>query len=171
MTERAARADAIIGRYRTWTAAAGLIPAPLLDMAAVTALQLKMIAALAEVYQTPFSRERARSIVGALTAAVAPPMLAGTLFGMLGPAFKMMPGIGTVVGVVTTPLLNVASTHALGRVFVQHFESGGTLLDMNPDGLREHYRQELDGVNRGGGSERAAGPADGPRQAAGRADE
>jgi uncharacterized protein (DUF697 family) len=144
VTEQTARAYEIVGRYWKWSAAAGLIPVPLIDIAAVTGVQLKMIAELAEHYTVPFSRDRAKSIVGALTAAVTPPILAGTVFGLLGPAFKLMPGVGTVIGVVTTPLLNAASTLSLGRVFVQHFESGGTLLDMNPEELREHYRKELE---------------------------
>ena len=144
MTEQTTRAYEIVGRYWKWAAAAGLIPVPLIDIAAVAGLQLKMISELAEHYQVPFSRDRAKSIVAALTAAATPPILAGTLFGLLGPAFKLVPGVGTVIGVITTPLLNAASTLALGRIFVQHFESGGTLLDMNPDELREHYRKALE---------------------------
>jgi len=143
VTERTEHAYAIVGRYWKWSAAAGLIPVPLIDIAAVTGLQLKMIAELAEHYEVPFSRDRAKSVVGSLTAAVSPPILAGTLFGLLGPVFKVVPGVGTVIGVVTTPLLNAASTLALGRIFVQHFESGGTLLDMNPAEIEEHYRKEL----------------------------
>jgi uncharacterized protein (DUF697 family) len=153
VTEQTARANEIVNRYWKWSAAAGLIPVPLIDVAAVTGIQLKMISDLAGHYEVSFSRDRAKSIVGSLTAAVTPPLFAGTLFTLLGPAFKMMPGVGTVIGVVTMPLLNAASTLALGRVFVQHFESGGTLLDMDPDRLREHYRNELEQAERDGVTE------------------
>lgn len=113
MTERTARAYEIMGRYWKWSAAAGLIPVPLVDIAVVTGLQLKMIGRLAERHEVSFSRDRAKSIVAAVTAAVTPPILAGTLFGVLGPAFKLVSGVGMVIGVVTAPLLNAASTLAL----------------------------------------------------------
>lgn len=153
MTDRTARAYEIVNRYWKWSAAAGLIPVPLIDIAAVTGLQLKMIADLAELYEVPFSRDRAKSIVGALTAAASPPILAGTLFALLGPAFKIVPGIGTAIGIATTPLLNAASSLALGRIFVQHFESGGTLLDMDPDSLQKHYRKEMEKAGRDSATE------------------
>ncbi len=30
-------------------------------------------------------------------------------------------------------------TYAVGRVFLQHFESGGTFLNFNPEEVKEHY--------------------------------
>jgi hypothetical protein len=30
-------------------------------------------------------------------------------------------------------------TYAIGKVFVQHFESGGTLLDFQPEKMRKYY--------------------------------
>jgi hypothetical protein len=36
-----------------------------------------------------------------------------------------------------------AATYAVGKVFIQHFESGGTLLNFNPDSVRDYYKQEL----------------------------
>jgi uncharacterized protein (DUF697 family) len=144
MSERTAHAYEIVGRYWKWSAAAGLINVPLLDVAAVTGVQLKMIAELAKVYTVPFSRDRAKAIIGALVGAMTPAFLSGTVMNVLGPStFAVLPGLGAVVGVLATPTFNAASTYALGRVFVQHFESGGTFLDMDPDKVRGHYRQEL----------------------------
>jgi hypothetical protein len=36
-----------------------------------------------------------------------------------------------------------ASTYAVGRVFIQHFESGGTFLDFDPDKVRAHFEAEF----------------------------
>ena len=37
------------------------------------------------------------------------------------------------VGGATMVLISGPTTWALGKVFIQHFETGGTLLDLNPD--------------------------------------
>lgn len=146
MSERSVQGDAIVARYWKWSAAAGLLNIPLLDVGAVTGIQLNMIADLAKVYDVPFSRERARAVVGALVGAVTPVFLSGTLLKVMGPTLAVLPilpAVGTLVAILTTPVLNAASTYALGRVFVQQFESGGTFLDMDPDRVREHYRREF----------------------------
>ena len=143
MSERTAKAYAIVDRYWKWAAGAGFIPIPLLDFAAVTGVQLKMIADLAKFYDVPFQKERARAVVGALIGAASSPIAAVGTLSIIGPALKFLPGIGTAVGVVVTPAFNAAATYALGRVFVLHFESGGTLLDLNPDEIREFFHREL----------------------------
>jgi hypothetical protein len=39
--------------------------------------------------------------------------------------------IGTLFGMVSVSGFAVAATYAVGRVFIAHFESGGTLLDLD----------------------------------------
>ena len=41
-------------------------------------------------------------------------------------------------------MLTGASTYAVGRVFIQHFESGGTFLTLDPDKVKAHYRAEFE---------------------------
>jgi uncharacterized protein (DUF697 family) len=144
MNERLAKANDVVNYYWKWSAGAGLIPLPLLDVAAVTGVQLKMISELGKLYDIPFKRDLAKSIMGSLLGAVSAPLLAAGSLGVLGPALKVLPGIGTLLGTVATPAFNAAATYALGRVFVQHFESGGTFLDMDPEKVREHFKQEFE---------------------------
>jgi hypothetical protein len=42
------------------------------------------------------------------------------------------------------PVLSAAATHAVGTVFMMHFETGGTLLDFNPTAMRAHFKQEFE---------------------------
>lgn len=142
MSERLAQANQIVSRYWKWSAAAGLIYVPFLDVAAMTGIQLKMVADLAKLYDVPFSRDRAKAIIGALVGSVTPVYLSGTVIRVLGPTLTVLPGVGGLASIFALPVLNAASTYALGRVFVQQFESGGTFLDMDPDKVREHYQQE-----------------------------
>ena len=57
---------------------------------------------------------------------------------------KAIPLLGTLVGGVSWLALAGASTYAVGRVFVQHFESGGTFLTLDPEQVRAHYREEFE---------------------------
>ena len=47
--------------------------------------------------------------------------------------------VGPLVGVLTVGALGAATTWALGLVFMQHFESGGTLLTFDPVKVQAHY--------------------------------
>ncbi len=40
------------------------------------------------------------------------------------------------------PVLSAGATYAIGKAFVQHFESGGTLLDFNPPDYREFIKAQ-----------------------------
>ena len=56
---------------------------------------------------------------------------------------KSFPVIGSVIGGATVSVLSGALTYAVGRVFIQHFEQGGTLLNFDPKKMREHFKREL----------------------------
>jgi uncharacterized protein (DUF697 family) len=64
--------------------------------------------------------------------------------GLLATGVKFLPVIGTTVGLLTMPGLSVAATYAVGKVFIAHFEAGGTLLDFDPEKVREHFRAEFE---------------------------
>jgi uncharacterized protein (DUF697 family) len=53
---------------------------------------------------------------------------------------KSVPIIGTIVGAFVMPLLSAGATYAIGKAFIQHFESGGTLLDFNPPDYRDFVK-------------------------------
>ena len=55
---------------------------------------------------------------------------------------KAVPGLGTATGMISVSLLGGATTYAIGSVFVQHFESGGTLLDFEPQKMRAYFLQQ-----------------------------
>jgi uncharacterized protein (DUF697 family) len=56
----------------------------------------------------------------------------------------MIPVVGSVLGLVTTPMVASASTYALGKIFIQHFESGGTFLDFDPSKVKTHFSQQFE---------------------------
>ena len=54
-------------------------------------------------------------------------------------ALKGVPIIGALSSLVM-PTLSAGATYAIGKVFVEHFDSGGTLLDFNPPDYREFIK-------------------------------
>jgi len=136
---REVEAMRIVREYMAWSSGAGLIPVPLLDLAAIAGVELKMIHSLSNLYGVPFSRTSAKSIVGALVGGGGTYVLAGPASSML----KVIPVIGQLAGIFASPAIAAAATYALGKVFIQHFESGGTLLDFNAADARRYYQEHF----------------------------
>ena len=140
MTEKEIGAMQIANRYMLYTGGAGLIPFPLVDVAAITALQVKMLSDLAKFYGIALAPDRGKALVTALIGGVLPTSLG---YGGVGSLLKRIPVIGPIVGVFTVSGFAAASTYAVARVFIQHFESGGTFLDFKPEAVRDHYAREF----------------------------
>lgn len=140
MEEREAQAQDIVKRHALIASGLGLIPIPLVDLAAITATQLKLVKDLSEHYEIEFSSQRGKSLIGALIGASVPGLAAGTTRSLL----KMIPGVGGLIGMVTVPILAGASTYAVGRVFIQHFEAGGTLLDFDPAKMKAFFAEQFE---------------------------
>ena len=121
-------AEAIVNKYIPWAMGAGLVPVPLVDIAAVTGIQIKMLGEIAKTYGIPFSENSGKAVIGSLVGGVGAFSIAG---GTVGSLVKAIPGFGTIIGAATLPVIAGASTYAIGKVFVQHFESGGTFLSFD----------------------------------------
>ncbi|EDM78163.1 hypothetical protein PPSIR1_00480 [Plesiocystis pacifica SIR-1] len=133
--ETADAAESVIQRHVVAAMAAGLVPVPMADLAALVAVQINMLRAIGELYDEPFTDSLGRSLLASLAGGLVPLSSASLLKGV--------PLIGPLLGGVSAPILSGASTYAVGRVFVMHFESGGTFLSFDPDKVRDHYEREF----------------------------
>jgi uncharacterized protein (DUF697 family) len=129
-----------IQRYMWWSAGAALVPFPVADMVAISAVQVKMLADLSRIYGIPFEKSRVQAVVGSLIGYVLPHTFSVGLFGSL---LKALPLVGVLVGAPSFALFSAAYCWALGRVFIQHFESGGTFLNFDPEAVKEHFRAQF----------------------------
>lgn len=136
--ERQARALRIVKSNVGWSTGAGFVPFPFLDLAAITAVQVRMVKALADLYGVPFQKGAVKSIIGVVVGSGGVYLISGPMAS----AMKAIPVVGTFLSTFVEPAAAASSTYALGRVFVQHFESGGTLLNLDPDAIRQHYYEE-----------------------------
>lgn len=135
--DRSKHADTIIRNHVIWSMGAGFIPILVADIFAVSALQLDMIRQMCRAYDVNFSETQGKAIVTSLTSSTIARVGAGSVI-------KMIPGIGSLLGGVTVSIFAGASTYALGQVFKQHFQSGGTILDFDPARFRKMYKEKFE---------------------------
>ena len=119
-------ADNIILNHVFFSLGAGLVPLPLLDIAAVTVVQLDMLKQLSRLYDVPFQEESGKSLISAIAGGIAAKFGASMI--------KALPLVGTFLGGVSMSVLSGASTYSIGQVFKQHFSSGGNLTNVDIKG-------------------------------------
>ena len=116
--------------------AAGFIPLPLVDLAAVGGVQIQMLRRISQIYDVPFSENLGKALIAGLAGSMIP---ATSVIGATS-MVKSVPVIGTAVSMVAMPTLSAGATYAIGMAFIEHFASGGTLLDFNPPDYREFLK-------------------------------
>jgi uncharacterized protein (DUF697 family) len=135
---RRARAMKLVERFSLWSGAAGLIPVPFVDLVAVGGVQIQMLRRISQIYDVPFSKNRGRAVIAGLAGTMIP----ATTGISMSSYIKSIPFVGTAIGAIATPALSVGATYAIGMVFVQHFSTGGTLLDLAPPDYREFIKEQ-----------------------------
>ncbi|MCB9308255.1 MAG: DUF697 domain-containing protein [Lewinellaceae bacterium] len=138
--EKKARSAEIIKNHVGFSLGAALIPMPAADLLAVSAVQLNMLRQLAGLYKVSFMDTLGKNIISAV---------AGSSAARLGASLvKAIPGVGTIVGELSMPVLSGASTYALGRVVANHLYQGGTLDDLDLRNARKGYQSEMENGKR-----------------------
>lgn len=130
------QANAITNRRTLYAAGIGLLPFPLVDVAAILGVQVVMIRDIANVYGVDFKEKPVRSIITTLVGDL------GAMGVMSG--VKAIPVVGSFIGGFTTSLTGAAATFALGKVFTQHFDQGGTLLTFDPVESRKYFQEAFE---------------------------
>jgi uncharacterized protein (DUF697 family) len=111
----------------------GLIPIPIVDFAAVTAIQLEMLQQLAQLYGVSYTQNTGKAFVSALT---------GTTVASIGASMlKAIPGIGSILGGASMSVMSGASTYAVGQVAINLFSNSGGLTDFNLDNVKQAYEK------------------------------
>lgn len=120
--KRLAEARNVSRRYALIAASLALLPLPVLDLAAVLALQVKMVHELSKLYNVSFNYREVRPLLISLLSGCA---VSGSGIIIIGMGMAI-PGLGTLIGGGLAGSLS-GSTLATGEVFIRHFEAGGTL--------------------------------------------
>jgi len=103
----------------------GILPVPGLDLVALTGVQLNLLRKLGALYGFNLADDAGKKLLGSLLSGYLPLAIAAPVASIL----KFIPGVGIAAGVLAQSTLAGATTYAVGKMFLQHFESGGTFLD------------------------------------------
>lgn len=138
-TSTANKADKLIRDYAFSSGLVGLVPLPLLDTLSLIGVQRFMLFRLSRLYGVPFKKNLSKIALTTSTSGIT----ATTTSPLLSSLFKLVPGVGSLAGGASMAAMGSASTYAVGKVFQQHFEKGGTLEDFDPEQAKEVFEAEL----------------------------
>ena len=125
-------ARAIVERHANLSAVGGIIPLPILNIAGITAIVVRMVRKLSKLYGVPFERNRARTIVIGLIGGVMPTGLGTVASSTL---MLFLPGTN-LIGLAVSSVAASACARGIGQMFIEHFENGSTLIDFPSAVLR-----------------------------------
>lgn len=135
------KAARVISSAVGWSAGAAVVPVPYVDMLALGAVQIKMVRDLARVYGLDANDETIRGLISALLGTLVPYAVSGTL---LGSSLKLIPIGGTILGSIGLAAFGSAATYAIGKIFVAHFDHGGTLGNFSPEAVAADLKKEFE---------------------------
>jgi uncharacterized protein (DUF697 family) len=121
------QARAIVERYANLSAIGGVIPLPVANVATVTAIIVRMVKSLSGLYGVPFEHNRARAIVIGLMGGVMPTGLATVTTSTLT---YVVPGYN-LLGLAVSSVTASAAARSIGRLLIEYFEKGSTLIDLS----------------------------------------
>lgn len=130
------QAKKIVRDHSIFSTIPSLVPIPLLDCAAAMAVQIRMLKKLSNLYGVEFSKQKVKLIIAALIGGLGTGAAAGSLV-------KAIPVVGLAIGVGSMAATFGAITYAIGIVFVNHFETGGTFLDFDLEKGKEAVKCSL----------------------------
>jgi len=132
-----AKVESAINYSMLLSGTVGIVPIPLVDFVGVTAIQLALVKQLSSIYGVEYTSGATKRTISALIGGAVPAFGSMTVASWV----KMIPVVGSVLGGSTMMLLSGASTYAIGRVFAQHFEKGGTVLDIEPRQVKKQFNE------------------------------
>jgi uncharacterized protein (DUF697 family) len=150
-SETCVEAGVIIADAVKWSAAAGAIPIPYVDLAALGAVQYTMVRDLTSLYGNEADKGVVKTVVSTTLGTLAPTYLSGHL---VGSSLKVIPGPGTILGSASVAAFSAAATYSIGKIFVRHFESGGTLKSFSAESIQEELKDEFASASEKAGSKK-----------------
>ena len=121
--------------------AAGLVPLPLVfDMTAVAGIELHMIAALARAYSFPMPTAH---MFAKVLISIAGGIVPAYLSMRFSASVRGLPLIGRVAYMGALSIGGGVAVYTVGKIFQEHFESGGTLLSSDNRTLRKLFKAKF----------------------------
>jgi uncharacterized protein (DUF697 family) len=136
LSDKSASIEALIKQHVIWSVGAGLVPVPIVDFVAVTAIQVDLIRQLCTLHGVSYDEGTGKVWAGALTG--------GAVARIAASAIKAIPGVGSLIGGLSMSIASGASTYAVGRVINRHLENGGTMSNLDVEAAKKSYATEFE---------------------------
>ena len=136
MADKSTQADRVIDNHILWSMGAGALPIPIVDVAAVTAIQLNMLKELCLIYDVDYSEGFGKNLISSIVGAGVAKVGAS--------AVKTIPVVGSLLGGVPMVVLSGASTYALGQVFKSQLQVTTVLSKFDMSGAKEMYKDAFE---------------------------
>ena len=136
MSDKSASAEGLIRQHVIWSVGAGLIPVPIVDFAAVSAIQIDLIRQLCTLHGVSYDEGTGKVWASALTG--------GAIARIGASAIKAIPGVGSLIGGLSMSIASGASTYGVGKVIDRHLGMGGTMTNLDVDAARKEYAKEYE---------------------------
>ncbi len=140
-------AGSLISSAARWSVAATLIPVPYLDMAGLAAVQTSLILDISKLYGQQPSKQAVSGAIAVLLGVLVPQNVTGAV---VSSGVKMFPGAGTVIGAASMAAFGSAATYAIGKVFVRHFENGGSFSTFSTEKVQADLKKEFASASEAG---------------------
>jgi uncharacterized protein (DUF697 family) len=129
----------LINSASTWAAAATLIPVNGLDMVALAAVEANLIIDISSLYGEKLPKYAVSGVISTLLGTLLPVYGAKLTVPFL---LKWIP-FGNFVGAATMAGFGAAATYAIGKVFVNHYENGGTFATFDPAAISSELKADF----------------------------
>lgn len=136
MQDKKTAAQNIIQNNALFAAAGGAIPIPLLDIGAVTLVQLDMLKSLCHLHDVDYSELQGKAIISALS---------GSIMARFSSSFfKMVPVIGSLLGGISMAAFSAANTYSLGKVFDHLLAKYGSIDQFDIEEIKRIFQEEFE---------------------------
>lgn len=130
------KADKIIQKHVVLSMGISVIPIPLVDIILVSAIHLEMLKHLSIAYSKNNYEQRNEAFISGIATASAAKLGSSLI--------KLIPGVGTVAGGLSSAVINGATTYALGRVTARFFHENIEIADIDLDLAKEFFKEEFE---------------------------
>ncbi|MCB0631335.1 MAG: DUF697 domain-containing protein [Saprospiraceae bacterium] len=138
-TEAKKDADSIIKFHARLATAAGMIPVNGVDIALVTAVQVRMVSEICKAYDVEFKEDMVK--VG-LTSVIGSTIARLVAYGARE-AFNAFSQFGSLADNLTNAAISGFFTAATGEIYSMHFESGGSLADLDLTDFVDYASEQI----------------------------
>lgn len=139
LAARNQRVEKLVRNHILASLGVGLVPIPIADIVGILAINLDLIKSLSKEYDVPFEQDRGKAILTSLLGGLFPVAVGGTVISLL----KFIPIVGQTTGAVALPVLAGAATYAVGKVFVRHYEAGGSIFDLDTAKVKDYFSKQF----------------------------